>query len=71
MCNERHKEGTKAAPAIPASPSERIMTCALGLNVMMVIAMPKSTTTVRNMVSAPKRWHSLAPSMTRPATESE
>jgi len=64
-------EGTSAAPAAPAKPCAAIITVAVGLNVISTIAAPKIRTTARNTRNAPKRWHSFAPSMTRPATASE
>jgi len=47
------------------------MTVALGLNVIMACATPNRRTTARKTWSAPKRWLSFAPSMTKPATSIE
>ena len=47
------------------------MTVATGLKVMSTWATPKSPITERKTITAPKRWQSLAPSITKPATASE
>ena len=47
------------------------MVVAFGLNVISTCATPNSATTARKTGTAPKRWHSFAPSMTSPATASE
>ena len=47
------------------------MTVATGLIVISTCAMPNSATTVRKTGTAPKRWDSFAPNITKPATASE
>ena len=63
--------GTITAAARPASPCAASITVATGLKVISTWATPNSATTTRKTRVAPKRWTSLAPSMTKPATASE
>src|SRR5262249_20689936 len=64
-------DGTSAAPASPHRSCAINIRLAVGLNVISTWATPNNATTARKTHSAPKRWFSLAPSMTKPATASE
>src|SRR5262245_26412206 len=64
-------EGTSEAPANPARAWAASMTSALGLITMSTMAIRKRTTATWKKIFEPKRWPSLAPSMTKPDTPSE
>jgi hypothetical protein len=63
--------GTITAAERPIRPWAASITVATGLNVINTCPIPNSATTTRKTRVAPKRWTSLAPSMTKPATASE
>src|SRR5262247_1002930 len=65
------REGTREAPAKPARPWPASITPAVGLTTMRTMAARKSTTAAWKKIFEPKRWPSLAPSMTNPETPSE
>ena len=48
-----------------------IIKVAVGLNVINICDAQNRTTAKRNTCSAPNRWASFAPSMTKPATSIE
>src|SRR5262245_9307593 len=64
-------EGTREAPAKPARPCAATITPAVGLTTMSTMATRKSTTDVWKKIFEPKRWPSLAPSMTKAETPRE
>src|SRR5262249_33460656 len=64
-------EGTSEAPAKPARPWAATITPAVGLSTMSTMAARKRTTAAWKKTFEPKRWPSLAPSMTKPDTPSE
>src|SRR5215813_15533419 len=64
-------EGTSEAPAKPARPWAATITPAVGLSTMSTMAARKRTTAAWKKIFEPKRWPSLAPSMTKPDTPSE
>src|SRR5262245_15170386 len=64
-------EGTREAPAKPARPCAATITPAVGLSTMSTIATRKRTTDVWKKIFEPKRWPSLAPSMTKAETPRE
>src|SRR5262245_14932051 len=65
------REGTSEAPAKPARPWPASITPAVGLTTMSTMAARKRTTAAWKKIFEPKRWPSLAPSMTNPETPSE
>src|SRR5262245_13447013 len=64
-------EGTSEAPANPASPWPASITPAVGLITMSAMAHRKRATATWKKIFEPKRWPSLAPSMTKPETPRE
>src|SRR5215831_12397000 len=64
-------EGTSEAPANPARAWPASITPAVGLITMSTMAARKRTTATWKKIFEPKRWPSLAPSMTKPETPRE
>src|SRR5499426_3538687 len=64
-------EGTSEAPANPARAWPASITPAVGLITMSTMAARKRATATWKKIFEPKRWPSLAPSMTKPETPRE
>src|SRR5262249_58081832 len=63
--------GTSEPPHKPVSPWAAAIRPAVGRSTMSTMAARKRTTAAWKKIFEPKRWPSLAPSMTKPDTPSE